>query len=176
MHLTDDHIQDYLDGNLATVDPVVLHLKECPDCQKAVEYYQALYQGLEADPGFALSSDFADNVVANLPPLESPDEAEDFGGIRIRDWVIWVTSIVAVLGAGLYFINPLSILNSLVGWIGRPGATEVDVFQGLSGVTNTIGINSTLIIFAVFTFIIIAVIDRVIAHQKSRRQEFSIFA
>lgn len=175
MHLTDDHIQDYLDGNLAPVDPAILHLKECPDCQKAVEDYRALYQGLETDPGFALSPNFADKVVANLPPLESPDEAEDFGGIRIRDWVIWVTSVVAVLGVGFYFINPLSLLNSLVGWIGRPGATEVDVSQGLSGITDTIGFNSTLIIFAVFTFIIIAVIDRIVAHQKSRRQEISIF-
>ncbi|MGB2982199.1 MAG: zf-HC2 domain-containing protein, partial [Candidatus Zixiibacteriota bacterium] len=69
-HLTDEEIQNYLDGNLSR-DIALLterHLETCPLCREAVKQYQGVYAGLDKEEGFELSKGFAKSVVKMLPP------------------------------------------------------------------------------------------------------------
>ena len=176
MHLNDEQIQDYLDGNLAAGDPAVLHLKDCAACQKAVEDYRLLYQGLAADPGFELSPNFADKVVASLPAVEVLEKEADERRKKIQDRFIAIAAVVAFVGAAIYFLKPQSLLKPVLAWFGQPSELGSGLSQNFSSYTDSLGFNPTLIIFAVLTFLIIALIDRMIAHRRSHQHEISTFA
>ncbi len=103
-HMTDHEIQAYLDGGLPNHSEVERHLKNCQHCQTALTIYKQLFYGLNADQGFMLSANFADEVVAKVEHLKKP-------------WAEWLENglIVFALIAGLaaigYFLDVASFLS-----------------------------------------------------------------
>lgn len=74
-HLTDEEIQDYLDGNVPSGNRYVQeHLRKCERCRKALLEYQSLYLGLKKDGVLNflqifqkwLSQNFQKNKLSNL--------------------------------------------------------------------------------------------------------------
>lgn len=67
-HLTDEEIQDYLDGNIISQNELIEgHLENCELCQDNLQKYRKLYAELARDVNFALSPHFAETVISKLP-------------------------------------------------------------------------------------------------------------
>jgi hypothetical protein len=67
-HLTDEQIQEILDAQASGAAPFLpWHLKTCRHCTERYRGFQQLYEGLAADPGFALPPGFADSVLNRIP-------------------------------------------------------------------------------------------------------------
>ena len=66
-HLTDELIQDYLDGNLSeSAGAIDEHIRSCNSCRAELDRYRSLSTALSEDVGFELSPDFASEVVASI--------------------------------------------------------------------------------------------------------------
>ena len=48
-HLTDEQIQEYLDGNVSKNSWIAGHLKSCGDCEEQIDDYSSLYSALEVE-------------------------------------------------------------------------------------------------------------------------------
>ncbi len=176
MHLNDDQIQDYLDGNLKPDDQAVGHLDGCPDCQKVVENYRALYRSLAVEPGFELSPDFAEKVVSGVSPAKVSPVPEKPEWFKVREWVVMVAGLAAVTGAALFFINPISLVKSLFGWTGAAEATGGGLAQEMSTYVSGLGFNPMLLLSVALTIIAVAVIDRFVIRPRLRRGTISLLA
>lgn len=100
-HLSDEQIQDFLDGNMVLSDKSLKgHLESCRVCKKTLSYYQNLYLGLKQEPEFQLPSNFAHTVITRLPQMEKAQA-------RFKFWDIFVavSGIAALIGALIYFID-----------------------------------------------------------------------
>ena len=64
-HLSDDNIQDYLDGNISSRERVDVqrHLEECGQCRDLVASYQDVFVALEKDTDFELHKNFTRKVI-----------------------------------------------------------------------------------------------------------------
>jgi anti-sigma factor RsiW len=68
-HLSDEQIQDFLDGNLPDREEEIrAHLDSCTRCREEADRYLVLYMELTKAPENALMPGFADRVVADLQP------------------------------------------------------------------------------------------------------------
>ena len=66
-HLTDDEIQDYLDGNISkdNID-IEKHLQTCRECRNALNQYNDLYDELKDDSDIPLPKNIAQSVVSKI--------------------------------------------------------------------------------------------------------------
>ncbi len=164
-HLTDEEIQEYLDGNLSE-DVALLtreHLKACPLCREAVKQYQSVYVGLGDDRGFELSKGFARSVVNKLP---AEAEAKSYSGIVN---VLLVALGVAVsLGVTLYLIDLKPLGKALSDFIPGPelGTGLLDLAEGL-----LVGLNGNVefLIVALLIFLLVAGLDRFVLQPRYKR-------
>ncbi len=173
-HLTDDQLQEYLDGNLSDSDPCVRHLKSCPSCQRALDNYRALYGALETEPGFKLSPEFIDKVISQLPEGKTPAIKETKGRAKIYDRIIAFASIAAVMAAAFYFINPVTLIKSVFGWTDQSFSSGNQILNSLSGYFSGLGINPMMFLLTALTIITIAVIDYIISRRKLRHKQVSL--
>ncbi len=167
-HLTDEQLQDYLDGNLSKSDAAVIHIDSCPECRNALADYKAVFAGLETESEFSLSDSFATNVMDNLPditfnPLEAPP--------KIRDSYIMFAMLALMIGAGLYFIDVIALVKPLIGWAETQDAVVVEKFSSLKEQASGSGKLPLIVLMTILTMGCIAGIDKLI---KSRRESAGV--
>ena len=167
-HLTDEEIQDYLDGNLSR-DIALLterHLETCPLCREAVKQYQGVYAGLDEDKGFDLSKGFAKSVVKMLPA-----EEEAKSSLNLLNIFLAILGIIVAAGVTVRYVDLRPLGSALSHLLPGPqlGSGVVafveDLLIGLNG-------NVGLLIAAVFTFLIIGGLDRFLLQPRYRRASF----
>jgi anti-sigma factor RsiW len=66
MHLTDEQLNEYLDGDIQDRAQIELHLSACGDCAARLTALQALFHEIESLPELALSHDLAAPIVRGL--------------------------------------------------------------------------------------------------------------
>jgi len=135
-HLTDERIQEILDARTLGTDPILpWHLKTCPYCQERLQEFRLLYEGLAADPGFALSPDFATTVLERIPP----SRPALFRHPALAIAAGCILGVLAALGLSVFVnLKPLTdgMLRALdnLGLAFRPLATPLrDLFAWLGG-------------------------------------------
>ena len=164
-HLTDEEIQDYLDGNLSQKITLLVrqHLEECNRCRQTLKQYQSVYVGLEDDKKFELPKGFARSVVNQLPV-----EGEAKSYFSFLNIFLALLGAATFIGVTLYYINlkPLGkILSHLLP--GRElGAGLLDLMKGLLLGMNG---NAGFVIIALLTLIFVAGLDRFIFQPKYKR-------
>jgi len=167
-HLTDEEIQNYLDGNLSR-DIALLterHLETCPLCREAVKQYQGVYAGLDQDKGFDLSRGFSKSVVKMLPA-----EGEAKSPFDLLNIFLTILGVIVAAGVTIYYVD-LRPLGSAFSHI-LPGpqlgsgvvAFVEDLLVGLNG-------NLGLLILGVLTLVIIGGLDRFLLQPRHRRVRF----
>ena len=161
-HLTDDQLQDYLDGNLSSVSNTVgEHLEECQLCQEALEEYKRLYAGLKDHRGFELSPDFAKSVLSQLQrEFVVKSRKQRYAGIL---WsllglalgicttvyvIIWTKMDQEITGIAT---NQLKLLSA-----------SLDSTEKLLGKVN---IDFSLLFFSGFALLVIRLADYVFSHK-----------
>ena len=165
-HLTDDEIQDYLDGNLTQRDWVLAekHLKTCPLCQEALKQYKALYVGLKHELGFELSQNFAKAVIRRLPAQEEAEPHFDFLNIFLI-----IFGALSSLGVALYYVN----LKTLGKAFSNLLSFQQEFISGiLEPIKNLyLGLNGSIgfLIFVGLSLAIIVALDHFLMKPKYKR-------
>jgi anti-sigma factor RsiW len=167
-HLSDEEIQDYLDGNLSeeTALRAKGHLQVCQRCREALKQYESLYVGLQGEKGFELSKGFAQAVLRRLPA-----EGEAESRFSFVNTLLVVLGIIISLGATLYYVDlrPLGRAFSHLLPKSQVGLELLDLIEGiLLGLNGNLG----LLVIAVLALLIMGVLDRIIFQPKYRRVSF----
>jgi len=161
-HLTDEEIQDYLDGNTdRDKSPAAEHMRSCSLCRRNLAQYGSLYSGLSHDPGFELSVDFADKVVTSV----GLDKRSNFV-YRHADVFLSIVGAVAAFAAVYYFTDIARVIagGSWFGWLGSifNAKAVADVKDFASSAGNIAG----LIVSGVLALVTIWVVDRFMVRSK----------
>lgn len=161
-HLTDEEIQDYLDGNVSreTTLQVKEHVQVCRRCREALKHYRSLYVGLEDDAGFELSKGFAGTVIRRLP---AEAEAEShFGTLNV---LLMVLGVAVSLGMTLHFIDLKPLGQALSDLLPGPelGTGLLDLVKGL-----LVGLNGNVefLAIALLIFFLVASLDRLVFQPR----------
>lgn len=106
-HLSDDLIQEYLDGNaLEGRTSIEAHLDSCENCRTRKLHYQRLYVGLDAELEEQLSMGFADSVLANV-------ESELESSLLTKVWDFLPVVFGAIIGmAALFYFLDFQLITS----------------------------------------------------------------
>jgi anti-sigma factor RsiW len=174
IHLTDEQLQAYLDGTLADADAVELHLETCPACRQALEAYRQLYVAIEEEAAPELSPDFVDRVMARLTESADTADTEELArGFRIRDSLVFVMAVIAMIAGAVYFINPVTLFRSVDDVAAAPSLADNQYlsafFKGLSGVH----LDLSIIVFAALTLLGVGLIDHFLANRRRHRKPIS---
>lgn len=168
-HLTDNQLQEILDGNIAPNDPLMVHLDDCAQCREALAFYKTLGTELGMEIEINLSPDFADQVMAQLPPEISPTPTKAFPRFVIRDRMVVFAAFAALLATAIYFLNPATLLKAF-------GGIKPAIDPSNSPWLSTIGdyfaawnINPVMVVMAALAIITIGVLDQIIIRHRKQR-------
>jgi hypothetical protein len=167
-HLTDEEIQDFLDGNLSR-DITLLterHLETCPLCREAVKQYQSVYAGLDEEEGFELSKGFSKSVVKMLPA-----EGKAKSSFGILNIFLTISAVIVAAGVTIRYVDlrPLgSALSHLLPGPQLGSGVVAFIEEFLIGLNGNLG----LLILGVLTLVIIGGLDRFLLQPKHRRIRF----
>jgi hypothetical protein len=164
-HLTDEEIQDFLDGNLSREIALVTerHLETCLLCREAVKQYQSVYAGLDRDKGFELSKGFAKSVVKMLPAQRIAKSS--FGLLNV---CLTVLGVVVAAGVTIRYVDLRPLGSALSHLLPGPqlGSGAVAFVEDLLISLNG---NLGLLILGVLTLLIIGGLDRFLLQPKQTR-------
>ncbi|HKK20530.1 MAG TPA: hypothetical protein VJ983_03580 [candidate division Zixibacteria bacterium] len=107
-HISDDQIQDYLDGRDSQRDIALIHhIRQCDECRAKLHHYKMLYRGLEQSTEIELSEKFTANTMKAIRVLPEPVARRSWGTL-----LAGVGALVAMIAATFYFMGTTWILNS----------------------------------------------------------------
>ncbi|MGB2696374.1 MAG: zf-HC2 domain-containing protein [Candidatus Zixiibacteriota bacterium] len=163
-HLTDEEIQDYLDGNVPSGNRYVQeHLRKCERCRKALLEYQSLYLGLKKDRGFELPANFPKAVISKLPEEQTVKSRSKY-----YESLLIILGILVAGFVSLQFINFRPLFNIISGIQMPQFGFVYTFFHSFETLLKALNINNSLIIFAILTILIISVLDYIILHPKQK--------
>ncbi len=165
-HLTDDQMQDYLEGNPSDNQAeIIVHLASCRECRMAVVQYQTLFQGLKNDTGFELSPGFAVSVTRRVAP-EAPKSSP------VPEYLL-IGAAVAAAACAIYFLVDLSsIFDLFKGGFARRTALENAVTSTVTGVLDLLNIKSNMLLLSGGALLTLGILDGVVKSLKRGRLYF----
>jgi hypothetical protein len=161
-HLTDEQIQDYVDGNLTDNSAEIKqHMESCQTCQNELAKYKVITSMLSEDIGFELSPNFISNVVSSV----EEEGAEKFL-YKISHVIMWAAGILAGIAVLIRFTDIEKAFSGFA-QIGEQGkgitATIASAFSDLFASTD---MNFNLIGMAALVLVGIFLVDRLIARAR----------
>jgi hypothetical protein len=167
-HLTEEEIQEYLDGNPSTsaVD-IQNHLESCERCSHAMAQYRALYGQLTAEPGYKLSKNFAQSIISKLDAAESSPFS-----FPLTEIIIIVVGVIIALAAAVYFVDMKPLLQSFAKISFPRLGLNTSLFTPVKNLLNDLNGSLILIPFAGLALLSVALIDRFV--HKLKNQKLSI--
>lgn len=165
-HLTDDEIQDYLDGNLSRQGRIFLeaHLETCELCQATLKQYQSLYVGLRQDKGFDLPRTFAKSVVAKLPLAQKTES-----GFNYSDILLGILAILITAFASLYYMD-LGSLGERLTHIPLPHEIGSWLFEAGKNLVAALNGNLSLLIVGILVLLVTGALDRILFQPLLRHR------
>ncbi len=174
LHLTDEQLQAYLDGTLDDIVEVEAHLGSCPRCRREMELYRQLYGTISQEDAPQLSPDFVDRVMARLPENEAATDAEELaGGFRLRDSLVFVVAVIAMIAGAVYFINPMTLFRSVDDVAAAPSLAGNQYLSSFFKDFSGWHLDPSIIVFTILTIVGIGIIDRILAHRRRHRKPVS---
>jgi predicted anti-sigma-YlaC factor YlaD len=166
-HLTDEEIQDYLDGNLSHQSRVFLeaHLKTCESCQVALKQYQSLYVGLKQDQEFDLPRTFAKSVVVRLPMAEKAKS-----GFNYSDILLGILAILVTAFTTLHFLD-LGLLGRSLSYIPLPQFELIErLFDAAKNLVAALQANLSLLVVGILVLLVTGALDRILFQPLLRHR------
>ena len=155
-HLSDEQIQDYLDGN-RDYGSIEEHLAICQQCAADVAQYSQFFTGLKsADPDY-LSDGFIDKVMAKVPKKLYRQKA-----VR-PEWLQIAAALAMLLGGILYFVDFSVVSASMIpSWSsGLFGSVSGTISQGLDS-TSLGSLGAEYIVSALLILTMVPIADAVL--------------
>jgi len=164
-HLSDEEIQNYLDGNIPNKkNHVENHLRICTDCQTIFNQYKDLYINLEQEPQFQFAEKSIRVIMKNLGMIHQKRPLFQFAkNFLLGIGILWLTTMIISIA---YLINSKP-------WeeIQTQSSNLLSEFQSLFFVSiekmlsDLIG-KPYLLLFAGLTILTVAIIDHLIIQPK----------
>ncbi len=152
-HLTDDRLQEYLDGNSGRQDlELIVHLKTCDQCRRKLETYRLLYGALRHLPEPDLPPGFAASTAAQLPT-----EKKEVPAHRLPGYLIPILGGAAALLLTLFFVD----LKSLARWL-------VEIFAPLTGLPALLNGSMNLMIYTGLILLLLILVDSFIIQPRHK--------
>lgn len=157
-HLSDDQLQDYLDGNATTADFFKTHIESCSRCREALAAYQSLYEMLKEETPVFLPENFADRIMPQLPDGTSRRFA--------FDRLISVVFIGTIAATAFYFLALSEWLRGIPIWSGLldTAGSRGSVISHSS--ITLLNFDPLLLLSVVLTLISIGLIDHMVAKRR----------
>jgi hypothetical protein len=164
-HLTDEEIQEYLDGNLSRRNSFLVkrHLDACPICQESVKRYQSLYAGLARDEGFDLLHDFAKSVVARLPVETQVKSHFNFANVFLV-----ISGIIMALSMAVHYLDLKLLGQTISDILLAQYEFGLGVAESLKTFLSGLNTNRDLLIFGVLALLVIVTLDHFIVRKFLR--------
>lgn len=165
-HLTDEQIQDYLDGNLSHNEESIFkgHIQSCHKCQSELAQYQNLYIGLNEDVAFNLSPGFTSAVMKAV-------QAEAKKAFLARLWNVLLPIIGIAVGIGVmvYYVDLKPFIKIFRDSLNPNRYFDNTALTSLTDVLSKLNVNLSLIVFAGLSLLAVILIDQLLSR---RRQKF----
>lgn len=166
-HLTDEEIQEYLDGNLSRQKRIFAeaHLKTCELCQVTLKQYQSLYVGLKQDQVFDLPKTFAKSIVAKLPPAEKAKS-----GFNYSDILLGILATLITAFTTLHFLD-LGLLGKRLTYIPLPQFELIErLFDAAKGLVAALEGNLSLLVVGILVLLVTGALDRILFQPLARHR------
>ena len=165
-HLTDEDIQNGLDGNLLQRDPqTAQHLETCKTCHSRLQQYRQLYHELKKEPNFALSDCFVKSVLSKLPTEKvSPHPSTEI--------VLFILGALFALGTTVYFVDMKPVVE-ILGRITLPKTgIRTTLLIPIKNLLSHLNGNLPLLFFAGLVLLTVGILDRILS--KWRQLKFPL--
>ena len=160
-HLTDEQIQRYLDGDMSRDSDAAYHLQHCPACQRQLELYREVYEGLQQDVSFELAPGFAESVMNRL--AAAPERSPRVSSVGL---ILLAFGTVAVAGLALYFLEVKAlteVLASLSAFGVEFGSSFV---ESLRVTMASLGVSMDIVLSTGLILLTFAAIDRILVRYR----------
>ena len=164
-HLTDEQIQEYLDGNVSKNSWMADHLKSCGDCEAQIVEYSSLYSALEVEEKIGLSANFADAVVSKITL-----QASATPGFQI--WQIFLAVLGFGVGLAAVYLIGINSVGKLFTSLGEFGKIFSSVLAVISNYFAGINLNFGLLGLAAFALLFMVFLDHFVLQPKQRAVSF----
>ena len=165
-HLTDEQIQEYLDGNVSKNSWIADHLKSCGDCEAQIVEYSSLYSALEVEEKIGLSANFSDAVVSRITLQASPTP-----GFQIWQILLATVGLGVGLAAAVYLIG-INSFGKLFTSLAEFGKIFPSVLAVISNYFAGINLNFGLLGLAAFALLFMVFLDHFVFQPKQRPVSF----
>lgn len=164
-HLTDEQIQDYMDGNLSHdgVSNLTGHIQSCQKCQSELVQYQALYGELKKDVAFNLSPNFSNTVMKAVQA-----EAKKTFLSRVWSVLLPVIGIAVGIGVMMYYVDFKPFVRAFTDNLNPDKYFDSTILSELSEVLAKLNVNLNVIIFAGLSLLAVILIDYLISRHKEK--------
>ncbi|MCK4224599.1 MAG: zf-HC2 domain-containing protein, partial [candidate division Zixibacteria bacterium] len=158
-HLTDEEIQEYLDGNLSHQKRIFLeaHLKTCELCQAALKQYQSLYVGLKQDQVFDLPKSFAKSIVAKLPMAEKAKSGFNYSDILLGILATIITALTAS-----YYLDLGSLGRRLTHILLPHYEIGLRLLDAAKSLVTALQGNLSLLVVGILVLLVTGALDRIL--------------
>lgn len=161
-HLTDEDIQNILDGNSPQQGDLEHHLETCKICQNHLRQYQSLYVGLKEEPEFKLPRSFAKSIISKL----TTQKTALFASPEI---IFVVLGVLLGLGTTLYLVDMKPVVEIVRRITFSRTAFETAVFDPMKNLLSNLNTNLSLLLSAGLVMFTVAAIDRIILKLKHHK-------
>jgi len=163
-HLTDEEIQDYLDGNLQSENRLSEeHLQTCQLCQNTMEEYNRLYEELKVDEGFELSPGFLESVLSRLKK-----EKASTSSLSLAEILILGMMAVVALFTTIYFVNWASFGQVISRILLSEAETLLTIWGNSVKLLMELNLSPDLLFLAGVILLIIKLLDYLIINRSNQ--------
>lgn len=164
-HLTEELIQDYLDGNLTLVESqqVQQHLELCSQCKIEMAQYQQLYSGLKTDATFQLSVAFSAAVMEKIRAAANK--------ARLNRWLnilLPLAVMAASIGMLIRYVNFMPYIQVFARSLNPTRYFDNAILSQFNLTLAKFKVNLELIVLAGLSFLMVLVIDQIISRHKDK--------
>lgn len=169
-HLTDEQIQDYLDGNLPHDQASVLrgHIRSCQKCQSELTQYQGLYVELKEEVAFNLWPGFSSAVMKAVQA-----GAKKAWLARLWNLLLPVIGIAVGIGVMIYYVDFKPILKVFADSLNPGRYFDSAVLSELNQVLAKLNVNLNIIVFAGLSLLAVILIDQLLSRHKDKFFSYS---
>ena len=163
--LTDNQIQQYLDGTLSPEERVAVNrlLAVDPENRRLLEEYESLFGVLADREVHSLAPEFIPQVLAERGRLLAP------AWTRLAWYGVWsVVTVVAVLGLSM-FVEIQRLLQSVTGWYGPWVSESHEVWNGIQALLVQHGTELAFVTAAGAILLVVQSLDKILIEAKYRR-------
>jgi len=162
-HLTDEELQNYLDGNISHKQIPIFeqHIESCEKCQSELAQYRSLYAGLKEDVAFNLLPGFSTAVMKAIQA-----QVRKTWLARLWNVLLPILGVAAGIGVMIYYIDFKPFLKIFSDSLNPSRYFDSAVVSNLNQVLAKLNVNLNIIVFAGLSLLVVILIDHLISRYK----------